>query len=198
MNTLIKPLIDDYLLRLAQAARVLPRGQADELVDEIAAHINSALGEQTRQADVLNILDALGSPQEIVAAAKPDEAQGAQRGLREIAALILLVTGLPPILGWLAGLALLLWSPLWTGKQKLLGALVFPGGITGVMGGAGMMTFLVTTRTETVQSDGSALVAGSSSGNPIIAVLLGVLVLAPLLVSVYLYRAAGRQSASSH
>ena len=62
MNTLVKPLIEDYLLRLVQAARVLPRGQAAELVDEIQAHINSALGEQASQADVLNVLDALSSP----------------------------------------------------------------------------------------------------------------------------------------
>jgi hypothetical protein len=45
----------------------------------------------------------------------------ASRWRREVFALILLVTGLPPILGWLAGVGLLLWST----RQKLLGILVW-------------------------------------------------------------------------
>ena len=48
--------------------------------------------------------------------------------------LILLVTGLPPILGWLAGVGLVLWSPLWTARQKLLGILVWPGGLVSAVG----------------------------------------------------------------
>ena len=64
----------------------------------------------------------------------------ARRGAREVFALVLLVTGFPPIFGWLAGVGLLLWSSLWSTRQKLLGKLVWQGGyvlVLGILGLAG-------------------------------------------------------------
>jgi hypothetical protein len=83
------------------------------------------------------VLDALGPPADIVAAARPDHVP-ARRGAREVLALLFVVTGLPPVLGWLVGVGLLLSSPLWSVRQKLLGVLVWPGGVlmlTGVAAG---------------------------------------------------------------
>ena len=184
MNTIAKPWVDDYLLRLSQAARALPRGQAEELIDEITAHINSALPAGAGEADVRNVLDALGSPEEIVASAAPEApaSRAERRGLREIAALILLVTGFPFVIGWLAGLALLLWSPLWTGRQKLLGALVFPGGL---MGPLVLLPAVVWLRAPV-----------DIPLSPVARFVLAVA--AQLAVAVYLYRSAGRQTTTLH
>jgi hypothetical protein len=127
MMTTTHPLAEDYLRRLHHIARVLPRNERAELVAEIRDHLDSGLAPDATEADVRNLLDQLGPPDAVVAAARP-ERPPTRRGAREVFALILLVTGLPPILGWLAGVGLLLWSPLWSTRQKLLGILVWPGG----------------------------------------------------------------------
>ncbi len=89
-------------------------------------------------------------------------------------ALVFLVVGFPPILGWLIGVVLLVSSPLWSTRQKLLGILVWPGGLTTVVAVAAGLVMAVP--------------------SPVNYVLMTVLVLAPLVVAVYLYQAARRQS----
>ena len=127
-TTSTHPLAADYVRRLERAARVLPRHQRDELLGEIRDHLDAGIRPDATEADVRNLLDDLGPPETIVAAARPDGPK-VERGPREVLALIMLVTGLPMFLvGWLIGVGLLLWSPLWTVRQKLLGMLVFPGG----------------------------------------------------------------------
>jgi uncharacterized membrane protein len=67
------PLVDDYLRRLDAAASALPAHQREELVSEIRDHLREALS-QTPAGDktaVRNVLERLGSPEEIVAAAEP-------------------------------------------------------------------------------------------------------------------------------
>ncbi|HYU86509.1 MAG TPA: hypothetical protein VEK80_17025, partial [Kribbellaceae bacterium] len=68
-------LVGDYLGRLEQAAQVLPADRRTELVEEVRAHIAEA---RTAGADdlaaVRTVLDRLGSPDEIVAAAREDAA----------------------------------------------------------------------------------------------------------------------------
>ena len=173
MTVTIHPLGDEYLRRLERAARVLPRGQREELLAEIRSHIAAGLAPDATDAEARNLLDDLGSPADIVAAARPGHVP-TRRGAREVLALIFLVTGFPWILGWLIGVGLLVSSPLWSGRQKLLGILVWPGGYAG----AGLaVPFL-------------ALLATSSWRYVAIAFLL----LAPLVVAVYLYQAAGRQA----
>ena len=72
MTTTAQPLVDDYLGRLEQAARPLPRRQRDELVAEIRAHLDAGLEQTATEAEVRNLLDDLGEPADIVAAAQPD------------------------------------------------------------------------------------------------------------------------------
>jgi hypothetical protein len=127
MTTTTHRLIDEYLHRLDRAARVLPRRDRAELLAEIRSHLDAGLPPQATEADIRNLLDELGPPDSIVAAARPDR-RASRRGLRELFALLLLVLGLPPVVGWLAGVGLLLSSPLWSIRQKLLGILVWPGG----------------------------------------------------------------------
>ncbi len=129
--------------------------------------------------------------------------------MREAVALAFLVVGFPPVLGWVVGLVLLLVSPLWNARQKLLGALVWPGGL--VMAGA--LPFLFAARSTTCVSSGTAVqvcepgqvcpvspILDSCTGSEIqwgLVLLAVVLVLAPIVVAAYLWRAAGRQSAAT-
>jgi hypothetical protein len=190
MKTTIHPLAEDYLRRLEHHARVLPRSERDELIAEIRDHLSSGLTPDSAEADVRNLLDALGPPADIVEAARPEHPP-VRRGAREVFALILLVTGLPPILGWLAGVGLLLWSPLWTARQKLLGILVWPGGYVAVL--AAPLT--LDSRSCRVQSATDAAVDCTVSVPRLLSIIavLAVVTIAPLVVAAYLYRAAGRR-----
>jgi hypothetical protein len=192
------PALTEYMRRLEREARVLPRGQREELLSEIRDHLDSGIGPDATAADVRNLLDHLGRPADIVAAVHPDTAP-TRRGARETFGLILLVTGLPPILGWLAGVGLVLSSRLWTARQKLLGILVWPFGLVGVVG-VGLAAAPTSNRISCDLTADGELVAGSCV-NPetgvsvaIILLVVAVAIAASLAVGAYLYRAAGRNA----
>lgn len=71
MNVHTDPLVDDYLRRLGAAASALPAHRRDELVCEIRDHLQEALSQTPAddKAAVHNVLERLGSPEEIAAAA---------------------------------------------------------------------------------------------------------------------------------
>ena len=116
-------LVDDYLRRLDSAAAHLQRSRRAELVAEIREHIETALRQDdaASEAAVRNVLERLGSPEEIVDAAEPPAAADAlgRPGKLEIAALIVLVV---PVVGWLFGQVLVFMSQAWSGRDKLVGA----------------------------------------------------------------------------
>jgi hypothetical protein len=137
------PLVDDYLRRLEAAVARLPRARRAELVEEIEAHIDSALRE-TGSADtaaVRDVLERLGPPEEIAAAAGPP-ARAAVRGRLESAALFVLgLSFLLPGLGYLIGAGLVVGSGAWDGREKLVGLLIppavlFGGGLVLALGAA--------------------------------------------------------------
>ena len=194
MITTAHPLVDDYLGRLEHAARPLPRHKRDELVAEIRAHLDAGLEQTATEAEVRNLLNELGEPADIVAAAQPDP-PAKRPGANEIVALILLVTGFPPFAGWLAGAVLLVRSPLWSTDQKVLGLLVWPGG------------YVVTIATG-LALWGADGITPSFPRSPLqyfhelnefrtsvwlIALQVAVLLITPLLVAAHLYRVAGRE-----
>jgi uncharacterized membrane protein len=119
-------LVDDYLRRLEAAAAELPQERRSELVAEIREHIDHALREIAEDDEVAirNILERLGSPEEIAEeAAGPQAAvgighEGGQAGRLEVAALIALVV---PFIGWLVGLVLVVLSRAWSTREKLAG-----------------------------------------------------------------------------
>ena len=75
------PLVDDYLRRLEAAAADLPRERRAELVGEIEEHVDTALAEGgDDETAVRNVLERLGSPEEIAAAARPPEPASASAG----------------------------------------------------------------------------------------------------------------------
>lgn len=115
------PLVEDYLRRLDAAAAHLPADRRAELAQEIREHIREANAED--EAAVREVLDRLGSPEEIAAA----EAAPPARGRLETVALIVLAAGfVAPVVGYLIGAALVIASRAWTARDKLLGLMIPP------------------------------------------------------------------------
>lgn len=135
------PLVDDYLRRLEAAAADLPRERRAELVGEIEEHVQAALAEAgDDETAVRNVLERLGSPEEIAAAARPPEVVP-ERGRLETAALIVLsVSFVLPGLGYLIGAGMVVASKAWDGRDKTVGLLIPPfvvlGGAVVVMIGS--------------------------------------------------------------
>jgi uncharacterized membrane protein len=130
-------LVADYLRRLERAAASLTRQRRAELVAEIQEHIDDALLEAgaADEVAVRNVLERLGAPEEIAAAAGPPTASPAGRaGRLEIAALVALAV---PFVGWLVGIPLVLLSQAWKGRDKAIGVLL---GLSPVFLGALVMT----------------------------------------------------------
>ena len=123
-------LIADYLDRLAAALRDLPAARRRELLDDIRDHIASARAKHPdeHEADVRNLLERLGTPEQIAASAGVQPPRGR---VLEVSALLLLTLGslIVPVVGWLAGVVLLWLSPIWTRRDKLLGTLLPPFGL---------------------------------------------------------------------
>jgi uncharacterized membrane protein len=121
------PLVDDYLRRLEAAAADLPRERRAELVGEIEEHVEAALGESAGdETAVRNVLERLGSPEEIAAAARPPQVVR-ERGRFETAALIVLCASFVlPGLGYLIGAGMVLASKAWDSRDKTIGLLIPP------------------------------------------------------------------------
>ena len=134
MKTTADKLIEDYLKRLNRELRDLPRTRRRELVDEIAQHISEARAGLAveDEATIRMLLDRTGSPEDIAAEAL-GRIDGRSRGAgwKEVGALILVPIGgvILPVLGWFVGIALLWISDAWNTREKLLGTLLFPGGL---------------------------------------------------------------------
>ena len=103
----------------------------------MSGHIEEARAEgaMETEADVLNVLDRLGDPEEIAREAK--ERFGVRPrggGAHEIGAIVLLLLGgFVFAIGWLVGVVLLWTSQAWTTRDKLIGTLVPPGGLAFVV-----------------------------------------------------------------
>ena len=126
-------LVAAYLESLERALRDLPRARRQEVLDEVADHIDEARGELSgeSEADTRNLLERVGDPDEIAAEAR--ERFGIQPrggGIREISAIVLLlVGGFVFVVGWFVGVVLLWASEAWTTRDKLIGTFVVPFGL---------------------------------------------------------------------
>jgi hypothetical protein len=146
-------LAENYLARLGSAAARLPAGQRDLLVTQTAARIAEARrtgpqrGTAMASVHLHNFLDQLGDPADLIgpyrsrhrARSQPRGAraaadQPASAGGRQVAAVVLLLAGgFLAGVGWLAGVILLWTSPRWKAGDKLLGTLIWPGGLAGAL-----------------------------------------------------------------
>jgi uncharacterized membrane protein len=202
-------LVADYLGRLRAAASRLPTGRRDDLIGEIATHIAEARAAGPAEASeypahVRNVLERLGDPEDIVraadqpagafdsyaaaatAAAPSDRAgPGAGLGALEISAIVLLLLGgFLAGIGWLAGVVLLWLSPRWRTGDKVLGTLVWPGGLLV----PGVILAVVT-----AAQDGPRQMGPTHLAVVLIFVLFAML--GPILVAIRLVRHARRQPA---
>jgi hypothetical protein len=186
--------IEDYLVELdALAAARLTTGRRHELIADIRGHIESAVAAGEPATDVLR---RLGVPAEIVAAESPDvwlPATGPRLRLQEVSAIILLlVGGFVFVVGWFFGVALLWSSDRWTVRDKLIGTLLWPGGLVSVfvVGAAAP-----TTTTDSVTSchpGGCTSTIYPSVGPPAwVGILIAILLFGvPIMTSIYLTRRA--------
>lgn len=164
-DTDLHPLAQGYLDRLRMAARTLPGDDADDLVADITDHLREALPPTPSEAEVRTVLDRLGTPQELVAAAGgPATSPGASGsreprfGAVEVLALVGLVGAellfiiLPlAVLLWLAGIVLLAVSRVWSGRQKAWGLAALATGFPVVFS-----TLVVPASTGTTVCEGAA------------------------------------------
>lgn len=193
-TTALHPAAQAYMTRLRRAARALPKGARQELLDDIEAHLDEATSVDMSEAEVLSALDRLGEPEEIVAAQLPVRVQPvtSTKGIQEWSAIILLLFGGFIFgVGWLLGLVLLWSSRAWTTVDKLIGTFVLPGGLSAVL----FVLFIATGAETCVSGPGqpTRCTGGPSTAHRILGiVLLVIVVLAPVATAVYLARRARR------
>ena len=200
-----EPQITGYLKRLDRELRQLPRERRREVVNEIAAHIAQAR-EATpieSEADLLTLLDRIGQPDEI-AAETSERVDGPERSIgNEISAIVLLLVGGFILgIGWIVGVVLLWGSTIWTIRDKLIGTLIFPGGLAvsaylvfavgtgeGCSNGGTVRPLSPTLATANSRCSGSG---SSISASIAYGVLVAVAIAGPILTSIYLARRLNR------
>ena len=196
-------LVAQYLKTLESELRGLPRSRRRELTQQISEHIGEARAglEPDDEAGVREILERLGAPAEIAAAERPTEL--ARAGWKEIVALILLPIGgiVLPIVGWVAGAVLLWVSDAWGTKDKLIGTLLFPGGLlipAALLFMAGESSGCGTIVTPQLQPQGGSPSCPPADGTGFWEVLvMAALVIVPLVVIAYLARRLMRPPAAA-
>lgn len=175
-------IVADYLDRLYERGRDLTRTQIEELMGDVREHVAAAVLEAGRddEATVRTVLDRLGTPDEIVAAALGDAAATGRAPAfettkpnawtwREIAASVLLLPGafLAPVVAPAAGMALAASSEVWDRSAKkvayvigsvavALPLLLFAVGVSVFMPIFGE-TRTVLTQAQTAVSEGNVL-----------------------------------------
>lgn len=143
MTNLTTPTVRGYLADLNRVLRDVPHGRREEVTRDIRAHIDSALvdtGDQS-PAMVASILDQLGPPEEIAAAARAELPMVEPRmATRDVATIVLLLVGgfVLPFIGWAIGVVLLWTSEAWRVRNKIVATLLVPGGLLGVLLLAGL------------------------------------------------------------
>lgn len=121
-------LVQDYLRQLRRAAAGMPRARRRELLSEISAHIAEAQAAADAPP-VPVILERIGDPEDIAREAGSPAAADHLGGQEIAAVTLLLVGGFLAGIGWIAGAVLLWASPRWRWPDKLLGTLIWPGGL---------------------------------------------------------------------
>lgn len=125
---------EEWFARLRAATADLPRARRDSLLAEIGSHLAEVIPPGAGVQEVRQVLDELGSPEDLATAARreaglaPGRARTRRERLHDLAAVLLLLVGgiAVPVLGWLAGVVLAHRCPRWTAAQKWLGILTWP------------------------------------------------------------------------
>ena len=183
MNATRPRLVEDYLKELDRSLAGLPSARRKEIVAHIEEHIEhqlSELGPTPSDSQMLDLLDRVGDPDELAAEARDRfDVPVPQPRWTDYVALVLLPIGgiLIPLLGWLAGVALLWSSKVWSDRDKLLGTLIVPGGLL-------LPVYLMGASIEPADSD------NSSSALILLGLIVGVV--GPCVTVLYLARKLSR------
>jgi hypothetical protein len=193
-------LVSEYLRRLEAVGSMLLPDRRRELIAEIRTHIDDALLEAgtADEVTIQNVLERLGPPEEIVAAAGPAPATTASRGKLEIGALVVLaLSGLIPVLGWVVGAVLVLASAAWSARDKLVGLAL--GLLPIILGAIGVMAASAPSGSAVPGAGSGAISNGAGGLGPIeLAVLVGWGVLAGPVSAAYLaYRLRHQRPATT-
>lgn len=211
--------VTDYLQRLEAATADLPPDVRDDLIADVRSHLDEAVERASSEAQLRDAVDRLGPPEAIAAEARagrppappmpaaPTTPRTSRRGF-DVTALLFLVLGgavfsfvlgwLGLLLGWAVGLGMLWASRSWSFGEKLLGSLVWPGGLAAPLLLASLST-QVCTSVASGSSTTETVVEPTTCTGFALPVWLGVptmlaLVAAPLVVAaVLLRRADGRR-----
>jgi hypothetical protein len=194
----LPPLASRYVYRLEREVRDLPRDEAASLVSDIREHLHEVLAEDASELDVRAELDHLGSPAQL--AAETRERLGVPQPRRRMFAWLtvaMLAFGgvVLPVIGWVIGVALLWSSRAWTGRDKLIGTVLLPGGLAGfvylclltdALGGASCTSTGVTGHGTSgiISSSSSAarhVLGRCTPGSALMSVLVGILAVALLV-----------------
>ncbi|MEJ5913153.1 HAAS signaling domain-containing protein [Pseudokineococcus sp. 1T1Z-3] len=123
--------VQNYLDRLAAATSTLPPAERSELVQQITDHLAAARADARAdglpddEALVLNLVEDLGTPEQVAAAAGAELAPHTPPSVGlEIATVSVLAFQwlVVPGLGWVVGIVMTFFSTRWTVGQKLLAA----------------------------------------------------------------------------
>ncbi len=236
-----------YLASLQAASHGLPADIADELLADVRSHLDEVVAADAGEAAIRQAIDDLGSPEQIVAAARrellvpaaehtdahlgseaprssPVRSRAPRAGgtggrgtgrdaltvfllllgpvlaftvavpvARTTGNLLVLVLAIVTALTLALGGTVLLWTAhVWTTNEKLLGTLVWPGGLLAPLA----LGLLPTQSCVTDLSTGQEICTGFALPAPLGPLLLVALVVAPVVVAVMLLRRAGRRRAT--
>lgn len=186
--------VGEYLRRLQRSMSDLPAERRDEIVAEIEEHIAEDLAEHPdpTEADVRNILERVGKPDDIAAEARERFGiKPVRRSWTDPAAIVLLLLGgFLFIIGWFVGVVLLWISDAWSTRDKLIGTLIVPGGLAGALGVgvASMRSASCEVSGTGADRVGSCVSTGWTVGDVAWLILWSVFVIAPILTAIYLGR----------
>ncbi len=125
-------LLADYLIRVRRAARRLPRGRREWVIGRAGDRIAIALdADQADAPDVSAILTRLGEPQELVQSLDGHVPGDEARWADYLAVLLLVIGGIAFLPVWVGGAVLLWASPRWRLRERVIGTLLWPGGLAG-------------------------------------------------------------------
>ncbi len=127
-------LVQSYLSELERALADLPRTRRKEIVEAVAEHIREARArlDTDDEAELRQVLERVGDVQSIRAAAGV-ASRARVRAIDGYVPWILLFGGLIAGFGWLVGVVLLWTSTTWRTADKILGTVVVPGGLLGLL-----------------------------------------------------------------
>lgn len=179
--------VDEYLRELERLLRDVPSDRRNEIVTDIEAHIDALLAEHgpsPSDADVRNVLERVGRPDDIAREARDEtDAAPVRRRWTDIAA----VVALPfPFIGWIVGAVLLWMSELWSTRDKLIGTLAGPGMF--VLGALGTVAIPSNSTVLDPDTGGSETAGGGPESGQFEVLVTVAVLLVPVVVALYLAR----------